>query len=111
MTWIPLDRAGRRFKCHGCGRVVEAAGQLPDCDCAPTRPSRFCVHFVAEELRRAPCHKCLGHVDLKVYVCNVHGECTLARSVNGVACCRTCPDYAGASVAASATGDGGTTGD
>jgi hypothetical protein len=43
--------------------------------------------------REEPCPSCRGAVRLKVFACALHGECTIARSLTGVACCATCPDY------------------
>lgn len=46
-----------------CQNLGEATGELVDC---PT---------------------CVGHVQLKLFHCVVHGSCTLARKVPGTACC------------------------
>jgi hypothetical protein len=39
------------------------------------------------------CPTCAGNVRIKLMVCAVHGTCTLAKKVDGVACCVGCPDY------------------
>src|SRR3970282_1999152 len=45
------------------------------------------------ELRRQLCPTCGGRVELKVFVCDLHGECTLAQQgIAGVANCTKCPD-------------------
>jgi hypothetical protein len=45
-------------------------------------------------LREAVCPSCRGLVRLKVFACTLHGECTLGKSIQRLACCATCPDYA-----------------
>jgi len=38
-----------------------------------------------------------GGVSIKVFECGKHDRCTMAMSANGIACCRICKDYEGAS--------------
>lgn len=38
------------------------------------------------------CQSCGGKVELKVFQCEKHGECTVAKPSPGKACCATCPD-------------------
>ena len=38
------------------------------------------------------CPSCKGHVEVKVFLCYVHQECTLAKKLPGLACCASCPD-------------------
>lgn len=45
------------------------------------------------ELRLQNCEACKGHVQIKVLACEVHGECTLKRRLEGIACCATCIDF------------------
>jgi hypothetical protein len=44
-------------------------------------------------LRKQTCASCCGTVRLKVFACDLHGECTVAKFLSGSACCRTCDDY------------------
>ncbi len=56
------------------------------------RPSSACVHLGAET-RRQLCPSCRGHVELKVFACAVHGECTQGKPAAGVkGCCQGCAD-------------------
>ncbi len=48
---------------------------------------------IGEERRREECPDCCGKVKLKVFACNVHGECTPETELPGVACCVSCGDY------------------
>jgi len=34
-----------------------------------------------------------GGVSIKVFSCDKHGRCTVARSADGIACCKICTDY------------------
>lgn len=52
----------------------------------------LCAHRGAET-RKVECPTCGGGVSLKVFACALHGECTIAKQVDGLACCATCPDY------------------
>jgi len=54
--------------------------------------TRSCRHR-GETRREQECPTCRGVVRLKVFACELHGECTIGRSLAGVACCATCPDY------------------
>lgn len=52
-----------------------------------------CVHL-GDEVRRVECSTCSGRIQLKVFTCAVHGECTNAKRGDGVAgCCVGCADY------------------
>ena len=39
------------------------------------------------------CPTCQGNVRLKVFACDLHGQCTVAKALDGIACCATCRDY------------------
>lgn len=51
-----------------------------------------CSHL-GEERRREPCETCCGKVLLKIFACELRGECTIERPLAGVACCSGCGDY------------------
>src|SRR4051812_7057311 len=55
--------------------------------------ARPCCHR-GTPLREEICPSCRGRVRVKVFVCVLHQECTLARAIPGCACCSSCPDYA-----------------
>lgn len=60
---------------------------------APRQPCRHLGEFSRSE----ECKGCLGRVRIKVFRCEVHGECSLrSRLGNLVACCKGCLDYAAA---------------
>jgi hypothetical protein len=51
-----------------------------------------CVHRRAA-LREEPCPTCRGSIRLKVFVCTLHGQCTVGWPLTGLAWCATCVDY------------------
>lgn len=57
------------------------------------RATRLTCAHLGPELRRMECDSCSGRVELKVFACAVHGEATIAKKTEGIACCGTCKDY------------------
>jgi hypothetical protein len=51
-----------------------------------------CKHR-GDEARRRRCSICRGTVELRVFACSLHRECTLGTQLPGIACCAVCPDY------------------
>lgn len=51
-----------------------------------------CPHFGAPTGETRQCQSCRGKVTLTVFACAVHGGCTVAKKVDGLGCCRGCPD-------------------
>lgn len=59
----------------------------------PKKAKRSCAHL-GDSTRRVDCLTCNGRIELKVFACAVHGECTTRKRVDGVqGCCIGCPDY------------------
>lgn len=87
------------------GRVRYACA-LPDCpsQAFTNRPperivanctggkSGPCIHL-GNERRRVDCESCSGRVKVKVFACDIHGECVIKKHVNGLRSCRGCADY------------------
>lgn len=48
---------------------------------------------LGEVVRLALCPACRGHVQLKVFACSKHGECTPLLSIQGVRACSSCEDF------------------
>ncbi len=88
---------GVRHHC-ACGKVVESPAGPP----AHPRPSRpastaskaVCKHR-GDQQRLQWCDPCRG--DIKVFACELYGECTLGKKLDGIACCNdrgvVCPDF------------------
>lgn len=80
---------------NGRPGYLQADGTIPaePVKAPPARPARRsldCVHRGAE-LRTETCPSCQGHVEVKVFACALHGECTLSKPL-GAQTCQTCPD-------------------
>lgn len=55
------------------------------------RDPAACIHR-GESTGTQECPTCSGTVKLKVFTCAIHGECTIQKRIEGVACC-PCDDY------------------
>ena len=90
------DEPGGTITCRRCGknRSLAAGGKYPIRNCPAVASG--CLHLGAE-LRRVECPTCSGRVQVKVFGCELHGECTIEKTIDGVACCAGCGDYRGAS--------------
>lgn len=55
---------------------------------------KTCRH-AGDVLRTELCKKCGGSVKIKVFACELHGECSMQKEIQGIACCAKCPDYQG----------------
>ncbi len=104
------------FKCPACGfHITLAKLDFPiRCRCthrsewpegitdeAPSGPQPAwhpiakrgpCKHL-GDEVRREQCDSCSGKVLLKIFACEVHGECTTQKPLPGVPCCGGCEQY------------------
>ena len=73
-------------KGHGPGQVRQTG--------TTSYPSiRASCVSVREVLREEECPSCRGNVRIKVFRCELHGECTLSSKLSSVRACRACPDY------------------
>lgn len=57
------------------------------------RPLRACDHLGERTGETRACPTCAGTVQLKLFECKKHMVCTPDKPVDGVACCRSCPDH------------------
>lgn len=60
--------------------------------CAPNPSNNPCRHR-GPATRRAGCPTCKGSVQLKIFACALHGECTPVTSLGDLPCCAGCNDY------------------
>lgn len=58
----------------------------------PANRSALCQHL-GDQLRNEPCQTCRGDVQVKVFACGIHGECTLGKELPHIACCLRCHYY------------------
>lgn len=92
----PIADGQYQFVCPrpGCGAV--RIGPHPTyhrrCDDTDSARGGPCAHR-CEVLRTELCKTCGGRVRIKVYACELHGECAMASTIAGVANCALCPDH------------------
>lgn len=90
--WKPLGEG--RWWCPVCKRPFSERVRR---DTPP--PPRNCTDNVPCEYLGAPvgtqeCQGCRGTVRIKLFACEVHGQCTLGKRLDMLACCAQCGDYA-----------------
>jgi len=80
-----------RHRCRRCGvvRTGRTPSYIRQCLVASLK---LCMRIGAE-VRRELCPTCDGHVQIKVFACALHGECTLEKPLAGLATCASCSDY------------------
>lgn len=62
----------------------------------PKKTSRLddpCPYLGQPTGEERACKTCAGSVSLKVLACSLHTRCTVAKPVDGVACCEKCDDH------------------
>lgn len=77
--------------CAACGWKAPARHVRRNCP-KKKQPPGPCAHLGAE-VRQQECDSCAGKTQIKVFACAVHGECTLGKKLDGLACCAGCKDY------------------
>ena len=87
--------AGNWHKLDACPHGVTAAN-LP----TPKPPPAIaavvrgpCQHRGPDADAPAKCPTCTGNVMVKVFWCDQHYLCTVARKIENLACCATCSDH------------------
>lgn len=110
--------SGRDWLCPKCGETKTDISVLPfTCGCGfrdregvgfgepsavveavsnpkpATKKRDPCVHR-GEVIRQELCPSCCGgKVELFIFACTQHGECTIGKKLESVACCKKCKDY------------------
>jgi glycosyltransferase involved in cell wall biosynthesis len=85
-----------RFRCLSCGKEIESSDKIAhDCQGRRSKPAKTdisCIHR-GDEVRRVICDSCGGRkVELKVFACALHKECTLGKPQPGLRSCTKCAD-------------------
>lgn len=86
-------RSGVKHHCV-CGMIDESPQGIlaPPREVSPVtrrEATRTCTHR-GDDFRLQWCSPCRGSI--KVFPCNIHGECTLGKQLPDIACCKNCPD-------------------
>lgn len=55
-------------------------------------PELNCVHLGQPTGEMRKCPSCTGDVDVKLFGCAIHTQCTVAKEVADIACCAKCPN-------------------
>jgi hypothetical protein len=76
-------KAPDRIKCL-CG-LLTTSPTLSDGE--PIKTANVQCRYRSEEFRLEPCPSCKGSVLIKVFKCEKHGECTMAKSLRGIHRC------------------------
>lgn len=74
-------------------RMVRKPAARPASPAVAASPRAPCAHLGDPTGTREPCPSCRGHVEVKLRACALHGSCTTHKSLDGLACCQTCPDH------------------
>lgn len=97
MIWCDMKRLRNgRWKCAKCLRIIRVSGiaNPPKRECKESTPRLGPCANIGDELRREVCGTCGGQqFKLKVFACEVHGECTIEKQLAGIKCCRACADF------------------
>lgn len=51
-----------------------------------------CRHL-GDSTRQQECDSCAGKTRIKIFACAIHGECTLGKKLEGLACCSGCGEW------------------
>ena len=87
------------YACPSCGAVIKAAHVAAHrCAAGASQSvaraaSRADCVYRGEELRREQCPTCAGNVQIKVFACSKHGECSIDKAPAGVRSCGSCRDF------------------
>lgn len=99
--WREADGGGLLVRCTSaklrCSRAFNASEVCPMCPFPdhepppPPAPMSRCIHL-GLELRQVTCEPCKGKPRIKVFACEVFGQCTIGKPVDGVSgCCNGKP--------------------
>jgi hypothetical protein len=80
-----------KFPIHCCNIVYQFSGDHGTGDADWPVYDGPCIHQ-GDVTRTELCRECKAEVKIKIFACELHGECTLKAGI-GVKCCRCCADY------------------
>jgi hypothetical protein len=105
--FVHAEAVGNLVDARKCGRCVWANEQpsivRPVPSEWPAEPSSLVASQASRhaecrnlgaKIRAEKCSTCCGNVQVKVFACSIHGECTLAKQLGEIKCCEGCGDYA-----------------
>lgn len=90
--WIATGN-GNEKRCRRVGCANRLFTDHPPERCFASCEAGGVCLYQAAETRRQACESCGGNMQIKIFACAVHGECTLGQPLDGIACCATCADF------------------
>jgi hypothetical protein len=89
----PDENGKRLMRCEQCGKECRATTAGVNAKCRKgRRPYSPCLHR-GESTRQQECDSCAGKTRIKIFACAIHGECTIGKKLESLACCAGCKDY------------------
>src|SRR3990167_658639 len=86
----PNDQGKRIIACSEC--KFERLTHYPIERGHHSCPRASCANL-GNDLRLQDCPTCQGHVQIKIFSCSIHRECTIRNKLESVHCCVGCADY------------------
>lgn len=87
---VKVSQTHAIYYCTECDRPQTwRVGLKPIRQCK--KAQKPCAHL-GNETRKVQCQSCGGNVQIRVFQCSVHGECSQSKDV-GVKTCQGCQDY------------------
>lgn len=90
---IDCDFQNDAMTCPRCGYQAKARDVHRNCSAIKAANPSACLHRGKATGRVQTCETCQGNVRVKVFACELHGECTISRQVDSLPVCHTCPDW------------------
>jgi hypothetical protein len=94
--WNPDAKETGVYVCQRCTQKplrLPPSMRKPNVSRACKNPRGPCANL-GDETRRVDCAGCGGkRTQIKVFACAIHGECTIGKRLDGIACCVGCGDY------------------
>lgn len=93
-----LSADGKMWLGVYCSHSTPVLGpKPPKRNCKNHKPLALCARL-GEYQRTEECETCVGKTRIKVFACSLYGEATIAKKLDGIACCDKgkCADYSAA---------------
>lgn len=94
-----LSKDGKMWLGVHCSHSTPVVGPAPPKrNCKQTKSKAQC-QSLGEYLSMQECETCVGKTHIKLFSCDIHGEATIGKKLEGIACCGIggvcqCPEYA-----------------
>lgn len=58
-----------------------------------SNPKAAKCKYRGSHIREEECKACRGHVRIKIFACEIHQTCSIAKPIAGAHCCAECTEY------------------